>query len=537
VQEEYTDWRSSRRAAREKLSFSHSGSSWNQFFTIILFGCDDNGAGQSRTLKSLLAQTFRNIEIIVAGKAASVEDCIDDFRTLRGIFVEPGLDALGLLSVADHDTLWRGGYLTFARAGTEFDPDCFALVNDALNSRGGSIPELVVMDHDRFSPETQLREPVFLPGWDPDLVQALDCIGTAFVVSRGLVESQRASERPRSFHDWLKGVAQLHPQPRTAHVSEPVVQLPDPPPRLESPAQSVALPWASCPREERPSIAIVIPNRNRPDLLRRCLGFLAFSNQFTPELVIVDNGSDNLETLKIYADIERQHGARIVSMNQSFNYARMVNLGVSASRADVVVLMNNDIEFTKPNQIEALVRQALRPEVGVAGSLLLYEDGSVQHAGIVLSADASERSLHSHHVLRGASEEVRGCLFPQRTIRNYQAVTGALQAIRRDVFVSLGGYDELHLPVEYNDVDFCLRARKAGLRVISVPLEGVIHRESSSRRDAPSDAVIKMRDDAMGIMTARWPEVAKNDPFVNPWVEMRDRAEPGFPWDVKREAK
>jgi GT2 family glycosyltransferase len=524
-------------AAREEISLNNSMASWNHLITIIVFGCDDNATGQAHTLASLLAQNFRNIEVILAGKAASISNCIDEFQTLRGIFFEPGLDPLGVLSDADHDKLWRGSYLTFARAGTEFDPDCFSLVNDALCRGGGSIPELVVMDHDRSSPKTEFREPVFLPGWDPDLVLDLDCIGTAFVVSRGLVMSQRASERPRSFYDWLKGIARMHPQAQTIHVSEPVVHLPDSPPQLESAPPPVALPWASFPRDQWPSTAVVIPNRNQPDLLRRCLGFLAFSNKFTPELVIVDNGSDNQETWEIYAEIERQHGAQIVQMNQSFNYARMINLGVLASRADVVLLMNNDVEFTKPNQIEELVRHALRPEVGVVGSHLLYPDGSVQHAGMVFSTDSSGCGLCSHHILRGASKEVDGCLFPQRTVRNYQAVTGAVNAMRRDVFLSLGGYDEIYLPIEYNDVDFCLRVRKSGLRVISLPLEGVIHRESESRRDAPSAAVVKMRNDAMGIMNARWPEAAKHDPFVNPWVELGDRAEPRFPWFINSEVK
>jgi len=499
---------------------------YNQLITVVLFGCEHDPIGQARSLLSLRTQHFRNIEVIVAGHANSIATQLSYFETFRGISHAPSLDPLELLSNSAHDNLWRGNYLIFARAGTEFDPDCFSLVNEALAQRDERPPQLAVIDHDRPSHKNDAREPIFLPGWDPDLALDLDFIGTAFVASRELVITQRVNDRPTSFHDWLKRVARLHPQPQVVHVSEPILHLTDPTPLPEDRTVIPPTPWISLPRNQWPSMAVVVTNRNRPDLLKRCFSFLAFPNQFTPELVIVDNGSEDPETLAIYSEFERQHGARIVQMNHSFSYSRMVNLGVAASRSDVVMLMHNDVEFSVPGQIEELLRHALRPEVGVVGSRLLYHDGTLQHAGLTFRAEHSGHTLIKSHSTPSNDD---GYMFAQRTTRNYQAVSGSVQAIRRDVYESLGGYDELHLPVEYNDVDFCLRARKAGLRVISLPLAGVYHRELESLRSASTASTVKMRDAAMAIMAARWPEALRRDPFINPWIDVADGSLSGFP--------
>jgi GT2 family glycosyltransferase len=133
-------------------------------------------------------------------------------------------------------------------------------------------------------------------------------------------------------------------------------------------------------------------------------------------------------------------------------------------------------------------------------------------------------------VLRGAASTADGYLYQLRTVRNYQCVTGALHMMRRDVFDRLGGFDEVAFPVEFGDVDFCLRARRAGYRVIALPLDGVVHRESSTRgRDSPP-AVVAMRTAAMAAIAERWPEAVADDPCRNPWVETGEVSEARFPW-------
>jgi hypothetical protein len=235
----------------------------------------------------------------------------------------------------------------------------------------------------------------------------------------------------------------------------------------------------------------------------------------------------------VYAPLWDWHGARVVQMDRMFNFSRIVNLGVAATSAEVVLLLNNDVEITMPGSLEQIIAYAMRPAVGVVGSRLLYADGTVQHAGMLLRPGGSrDHPVRSEHVLRGAPGGADGYLYQLRTIRNYQCVTGALQAMRRDVFERVGGFDEVELPLEYGDVDFCLRVRAAGWRVVALPLDGIVHRESSTRGTASTPAVIAMRTAGMKAIAARWGDAVAHDPYLNPWVEVGEVAEARFPWSV-----
>jgi GT2 family glycosyltransferase len=280
-----------------------------------------------------------------------------------------------------------------------------------------------------------------------------------------------------------------------------------------------------------PDLAVIIPNRNRPDLLAQCLSFMEFPNRFRTELVIVDNASDDPAVSAMYAQLRERHGAKIVSMNQRFNFARMVNLGVSASNSATFLLLNNDVQITAPDLLEQILAHALRPEVGVVGTKLLNADGSVQHGGMLLrEGHAGVQTMLALHVLRGAKRGDAGYLDALSSVRNYQAVTGALMASRRELFLEVGGFDEVYLPVELNDVDYCLRVRKAGYRVLCLPLDGIFHFESSTRGTELSPEVARMRQAAMACMAGRWREQFRHDPYRNPWVELGNVAQACFPW-------
>jgi GT2 family glycosyltransferase len=503
---------------------------WNHFFTVVLFAEEaEADTALAATLASLHRQTYRNIEVLIAGVSPDVPPGLADFSSHRGLFVEPALHPLDLLASPAADRLWRGSHLTFARAGTEFAPDAFALFNAALDHGDDApAPDLVICDHDRLDGTGDVTAPSLVPGWDPDFICEFDYVETAFAASRALIPAQRA-ERPASLHDWLCAIARGARQPMTRHVAEPLVHMPASTPRpVPRPAQPAVLPAR---RGELPSLAVVIPNRNKPELLERCVSFLNFENPFRPELVIVDNASDEAAVRSLYRDLRTRHDARIVQMDRSFNFSCMINAGVAATGAPLLLLLNNDVEITAPGLLEIAIAHAARPEVGVVGSRLMYPDNTVQHAGMVLRPGPTEETrVRSEHVLRGAPATADGYLYQLRTIRNYQCVTGALHAMRRDVFDRLGGFDEVAFPVEFGDVDFCLRARRAGYRVIALPLDGVIHHESSTRgRDSPPD-VVAMRTAAMKVIAERWPEAVADDPCRNPWVEVGEVAEARFPW-------
>jgi O-antigen biosynthesis protein len=521
----YGDWRRSR--LDKRLESAGARRVWNHLITVLVDGASANADAVSRTLSALHCQTYRNIEIVVTGVRETDLPDLAGFASLRGLFAEPELDALDVLSDPVADRAWRGSHLVFAAAGTTFDPDAFALLNRMLSPLGAaSAPDLIICDHDRIA--GAIARPCFLPGWDPDLIVAMDYIGTAFMTSRKLVLDRR-SPRPASLHDWLRGLA--NGPLAVGHLTETVMHLPTAPPRPLAAASIGGLPPAG-------SVAIVIPNRDRPELLSRCVRFLEFTEIAKLELVVVDHASTDPATLLLYADLQKQHGARILKIEGRFNFSRMVNLGVAATTAEVVMLLNNDVEVTQPHQVEMMIGHAMRPEVGVVGACLLYANDTVQHAGVILRPGPdSEHPVLTHHVLRGSAKHSAGYLHALRTVRNYQAVTGAIIATRRAVFDHVGGFDEVNLPVEYNDVDYCLRARAAGFRVISLPTEGIIHPESSTRGGAMTPEVRRMRAAAIRVIVERWRDAVDRDPFCNPNVDLGDRPQAVFPWTDRADVR
>lgn len=525
---DYQSWRQSRLRQRLEESGPTAGS-WNHLISLVLISpeCDADSTRLDVTLRSLLRQTYHNIEVMVVGGHLAETHLADAFAGYRGIFFEPELTHLGILRDSHADRVWRGSHLMFAWPGTVFDADAFALLNAALNAHAPNVsPDLVLCDHDRVKESEDFVEPCFTCGWDPDLIHSLDYVETAFLASRALIRRHRArSTSCTSLHDWLRLIAQHEPDLVTQHVTETVVHLPppdvQPPPPVRSSHALVGT----------PELAVIVPNRNRPELLKQCLKFMDFENGFKTELIIVDNASDDPSVVALYAQLEARHGAKIASMNQRFNFARMVNVGVAVARAETFLLLNNDVEITAPGLIEQLLAHAQRPEVGVVGTKLLNGDGTVQHAGIVLEeGHAGVQTMLARHVLRGASRSDPGYLGALSCVRNYQAVTGALMAGRRGVFVEVGGFDEVHLPVEFNDVDYCLRVRRAGYRVLCLPLDGIFHLESSTRGSELSPEVARMRQAAMACMADRWREAFRHDPYRNPWVELGDVPRACFPW-------
>jgi len=519
---EYSSWRE--RRLRERLHEAHPAPGIrHELLSIIVYVDDlavDRDTRLKRTLQSLLQQTYRNIEALVVGPSPINLPLLDQFIHFRGLFYEPLKSHLDFLRDSEASRLWRGSHLLFAPAGTEFDPDTFELLNAAL--QGDPPADVVLCDYD-----TVQGGPAFTPGWDPDLLQTYDYIRTAFLASRQLIQHHIANASLfATAYDWLRHVAEQERDLRSAHVTETLIHFLEPEATAAPPVASVHA-TASKPSD----LAVIIPNRNSPDLIRQCLGVFESAGRLRTELVIVDNASDDPNLFSIYEEIQNRFGAKIVPMNQPFNFARMINVGVDASQASTVLILNNDVHITDPGVLEEIVSHAQRSEIGVVGTKLLYGDGTVQHAGILLrEGRAGGQPILALHVLRGAPAQDSGYLNTLVSPRNFQAVTGALIACRRDVFLAAGGFDEVHLPVEYNDVDFCLRVREAGYRVICLPFDGIYHYESTTRGTETTPEVASMRRQAIAVMAERWSEQFRHDPYDNPRVELGDVAQAIFPW-------
>jgi GT2 family glycosyltransferase len=242
--------------------------------------------------------------------------------------------------------------------------------------------------------------------------------------------------------------------------------------------------------EKWPSVAIVIPTRDRVDLLERCVGDLERRSTYRDvRYVIVDNDSRDPETLR-YLDVTPH---QVVRVPGAFNFSHLVNVGVRSVDAPFVLLLNNDAFIRTPNAIERLVSECQRREIGAAGCQLCYPDGRLQHCGVGLGFGYLAFNLDVD--------------WPG--VRNVSAVTGACMMIKRDVFDEVDGFDE-RLPVAFNDVDFCIRIRERGYRVIYTPEVIFEHNESATRgRFHP--------DHDSEVFRSRWgTESGLRDPYLNP---------------------
>lgn len=225
-----------------------------------------------------------------------------------------------------------------------------------------------------------------------------------------------------------------------------------------------------------PSVSIIILNRNHGNWLRTLVNSIFTLTDYSNySVIIVDNNSTEENVKAFYSELEKNDRVQVVHYDRDFNYSEAINTGVARSQAEVIVLLNNDMQITTPRWLGELVRWAIQPEVGVIGGKLLHRNRSIQHAGIILGMNG-----FIGHLYLNAPEHYHGLAGSVDWYRNYHALTGACQAMRRQLFNQVGGYDE-RFRLAFGDIDFCLRVFKAGYRNLYNPYAELIHYEGGSR--------------------------------------------------------
>lgn len=259
------------------------------------------------------------------------------------------------------------------------------------------------------------------------------------------------------------------------------------------------------------SVAIIIPTRDGLDVLKPCLqSIFALTDYDAYSVYVIDNGSQLTETKDYLKSVVTEHGVFVIQVKEPFNFSRLLNLGVEATDADVIVSVNNDVVVLQTDWLTQLAAHALRGDVGAVGPRLLYPDGSVQHAGVILG-----RGGIAGHAYARASRGAAGYRGEAVVQREVSAVTGAVLAIERQKYRDVGGFDEVNLGVALNDVDFCLRLRERGLRNIYVPSVELFHVESHTRKsDLVGDGANRFAKEAAYLRT-RHATALLHDPLTN----------------------
>ncbi len=274
------------------------------------------------------------------------------------------------------------------------------------------------------------------------------------------------------------------------------------------------------PLPERPVIvSVIVPTRDRLELLKPCLHSLQATagNRLELELLVVDNGSQEPATLAYLAELEVSGRARVLRCPGPFNYSALNNAAAEVARGELLLLLNNDIEAQASGWLELMAGQALRGEIGCVGAQLLYPDGTLQHAGVILGIGGVAGHSHKYQSASEPGHQLRAQLS-----HNLSAVTGAVLMIRRALFQQLGGLDAEQLHVSYNDLDLCLRAMTIGYRNLYCAEAVLVHHESKSRGAPITPEALHQWQKERDVMQQRWGVILNADPYYHPQLSLRE---------------
>jgi GT2 family glycosyltransferase len=503
-------------------------------------------------IESVLAQTFGDWELCLVddrSPSAQVRDLLDACVAMDPrIRVEHRPENGGIVAASNTAlAMATGEFVALLDHDDRLHPDALALVDEAL--RGNPEADYVYTDEDKMTAKGHHAGPFLKPDWSPERMRTQMYTCHMSVLRRSLVEEVggfdaefegaqdwdlvlKVTERaravlhvPRVLYHWrgIEGSTAAEAEAGGGEAAKPWA--------FEAGTRAIA---AHCERtgveatverdphdlgvyhlnpalREEPLVSIVIPtNGTRREiryqevtLVGHCVrSIVAQSTYSNYEIVVV---ADTDTPPAAIAEIEAAAGdrLRVVPYDRPFNFAEKINVGAVHSRGEHLLLLNDDIEVATPDWIERMVMYSSIEGVGAVGGLLLLEDGRVQHAGV-----GFEGGLPGHPYY-GYPRTVPGYANAVRIARDLLAVTGACLMTRRDIFDEVGGLSPT-FPINYNDVDYCLKLYHSGRRMVFDPYAELFHFETSSRETG------SVSEAELEALRARWGRILRRDPYYNP---------------------
>ena len=499
-----------------------------------------------RAIKSVRDQVLTEWELCVADDRSSNENvrrllqaAAGDDARIRVIF----RDVNGNISAATNSAaaLASGTFLLFLDQDDELSSD--ALGEIALHLALHPDTDLLYSDDDKIDRAGDRFAPQFKPDWSPELLLSYMYMGHALVVRRELFEqleglreglegsqdhdfalrasevARRVGHLPLVLYHWRATTSSTatnaDAKPSGFSTGERAVQ--EALVRRHSKGRAVRPKWAQRDRlslyshefgDEGPHVTIIIPTRNNHAVLRRCLDSLAATTYRNFEIMVVNDNSDEAETLAYLKKIPHRV-LTLANPSGRFNFAAITNRAAAAASGEFLLFLNDDTEVLEPRWLSSMVGYAQLAGVGAVGAHLVYPDGRTQHAGIIhglydgLAGPAFKLMPQTDH----------GYLYYAMVARNYSAVTAACLLTPRVLFSAVGGFDEKTYPVAYNDVDYCYRVVDAGYRCVYSPDATLLHHEGYSRGfdDRPQE-----------VAAFRIKYHERNDPYYSPHLSLDD---------------
>jgi O-antigen biosynthesis protein len=511
--------------------------------SLVLLGGRTPSTGLTATLESFHRQICDRFDVVAVGSRRFCNAVTQNAPRATVVVSRPTTLAAGLNAALPQ---CRGRFILMLRPGMRLAAD--ALCHIAKAARHDRTAAALLLDHDRVDARGLRFAPTFHAGWDPDVALCRIDWSPGLLLRTELaakVGGARAMAGAAAYLDLAFRVIEASGHERVHHIPRPLVMIPTArfslaklPSKLAERARQSA--WErqvkrhlgggddaprivkvdglaqrrvaySCPQQP-PTVSVIVPTRDKLDLLRPCLdGLLNRTRYQAVDIVVIDNCSAAPDTLSYLQEIVRQPRVRVLRYDAAFNWGAINNFGVRQTEGEIVLLLNNDTEVLEPDWLDELVAQALRPEVGTVGPKLLYRDLTVQHAALTLGPDG-----HAFHRFRYEPGTIPGYQDELMMVRNVSAVTGACLAMRRSVFEEVGGIEEQSLAVTWGDVDLCYRVRAAGYRVLWTPFARMQHLELATRGKDDTPERVARAEREREYMMKKWPSLATEDPHFNP---------------------
>ncbi|HVF70202.1 MAG TPA: glycosyltransferase [Chthoniobacterales bacterium] len=503
------------------------------FFSVLTPVYNTKPEWLAEAALSLINQTFPDWEWCVVDDGSTdreTKKLLDLFATLSPRLRIASSPGKGISAATNHALASaRGDYVCFLDHDDLLHPVALASMKEKLDEGY----DVAYSDEDKLEDSSgQLVEPFFKPGWSPEYFRGVMYVGHLLCVKRELAQKVCFDSAYDGIQDFEFMLRLSEAGPRIGHVPEilyhwrktpnSIAEKPDAKPRIGSLQEKavnahlkrVHLPGRAhqlelphrlgilpAKRESHSRVSVIIPSRDAPKVLGRCLRSI-FDKTSHPdfEVVLVDNDTTDPASISLM----EQYPVRRVPFPGKFNFSRANNFGAQAATGELLVFLNNDTAVISDDWLQNLAYYAEQPEVGAAGALLIYEDRTVQHAGVTLGMRGT-----ADHVMRGFPMTVDGYAGNLACAREVSVVTAACLMTRASVFQEIGGFSP-HYFTAYQDVDLCLRLRTRGLRVICTPRACLLHDEFVSRPQSYYDMVDRM------LLLDQWEEVIeKGDPYYN----------------------
>jgi GT2 family glycosyltransferase len=497
-----------------------------------------------RCLDSVLKQRYPHWELCIANDASSephIRPLLEEYRNKDKRIKVVHCEERGHISAASNAalSLAQGDFIALLDHDDEITEDALFEIARALDLDPSA--DMVYSDEDKIDEDNFCSDPFFKPDWSPEYF--LTCMYTCHlgVYRTALVRECGGFRRDvTGAQDYDLALRIVSRTNRVIHVPKVLYHWRTLPQSTASGGDAKSYAYSAAQRALRsylketgiqaevlpgpregfhrilyeirgePRVSIVIPTAGRTaklrgmkvNLVQNCvMSILGKSSWRNFEIIVIDNGDLDSE---VSAFLDSSGISRLTYSAPTFNLAEKINLGCDLASGDHLVLLNDDVEVITPDWIENMLQYSQQPEIGAVGAKLLFPNGRIQHAGVVILGGCPGHPYHNH------PEEEVGYYLSVQLPRNYLAVTGACMMTKTSLFREMKGFDPA-FPLNYNDVDYCLRVHERGLRVVYTPYAELFHYESMSKEGPGS-----VNPEELSRFQSRWVEKYYLDPYYNP---------------------